>query len=363
MRSSTAPHPSLASLAAALPLLLSLGCKPVVSEAPPEPEAPVASPRDQSLLEQLASHAEANPQDFDALKAAGMAHMWATLAGDLQHRDRAEHWLEAAFEHNATDVELNRSLGRFYNLRGVAGNDDKAEWQVRAYRALLGDDFDTPPTRPAMFVAWSFMKLGEVLTARKRGNLFAALATVKQLEAELATRTQEHPNDIEMFALAGNFSFFFAGNIPTDKKRRVQEAVTYFEVVRDRWQEMRAGARNTEHCPNTYENFMFELAEGYTVLGQLDDARPLYEQLGQATTDDTLPRQQIALVSQERLQNLEAYSGSMALMPPWPSDEANCVVCHSYRQTISTKSLHTLQPLDFSGLTTTAQQPPAVLRP
>lgn len=359
MLSTFAPKtPPLAMLA-----LVLAACKPSVTKRPPEVATPVASPQDQGLLAELAARAEANPQDFDALEAAGMAHMWATLSGDLEHRDNAEAWLEAAFEQDENDVGLNRSLGRFYNLRGVAGDDSKAQWQVRVYSALLGDDLDSPPARPAMFVAWSFMKLGEVLTQREQGKLFAALATVKELEAALADRTQTHPDDIEMFVLAGNFSFFFAGNIPTDKKRRVQEAVAYFEVVRDRWSEMRAGARNTEHCPNTYENFMFELAEGYTVLGQTEDAQAIYRSLSQSSEVDTLPRQQIAMVSQDRLDHLDAYEGSMALMPPWPSDEANCVVCHSYKRLVSARSLHAIEPLDFAGLRTSAEQPPSVLRP
>ena len=42
----------------------------------------------------------------------------------------------------------------------------------------------------------------------------------------------------------------------------------------------------------------------------------------------------------ERLANLEAYAGDVKLMPPWPSDAANCVVCHASRAEVSEASLY-----------------------
>ena len=90
-------------------------------------------------LATLAAVADERPDDFAARRASGLAHMNFTLAGVLRLRDRAEQDLEAAFAMNPGDAALNRSLGRFYNLRAVAGDYSKAEMQVKVYAALLGD--------------------------------------------------------------------------------------------------------------------------------------------------------------------------------------------------------------------------------
>ena len=122
---------------------------------------------------------------------------------------------------------------------------------------------------------------------------------------------------------------------------RVERAVTHFEVVQQRWAEMRSGARSESHCPNTRENFMFELAEGYLVLGRLDEARALHDSLTQVSAPVTTAKQQIAEVSAERRDHAEDYAGDMKLMPPWPSDVGNCVVCHAWTRDVPVDSLYT----------------------
>ena len=295
-------------------------------------------------LAALAAAADQHPDDFAALEASGLAHMNFTLAGVLHLRDRAEQDLEAAFALDPTHARLNRSLARFYNLRAVAGDYSKADMQVKVYAALLGDQ-DPTAMSDSDFVAYSFFMLGQVLAAKNRGRSFEALRLVGELEDQLAARVAAQPDNVEFRALAGNFAFFFAGNIPIDRERRVREAVAHFEVLRARWDELRPGAKDPEHCPNTRENFMFELAEGLTVLERGDEARTIYAALTTIAGPRTRAKELIAHVSDERLRNLDAYAGDMRLMPPWPSDVGNCVVCHAWSSEVPLSSLYSIEPI------------------
>ena len=349
-------------------LLLASGCqgKPIGHPSRDATGPDVHTRRDLDLtaeqevyLAELAAAADRNPDDFAARKASGLAHMSFTLAGVLRLRERAELDLEAAFALDPTDALLNRSLGRFYNLRAVAGDYAKAEMQVKVYAALLGDE-PVASMSDSEFVAYSFFMLGRVLTAKNRGKNFEALGLVTDLEAQLAERVRRHPDTIEFHALAGNFAFFFAGNIPLERERRVREAVAYFEVLRARWDELRPGARDPLHCPNTRENFMFELAEGYMVLGRSTEARVIYEELSQIGEPRTRAKELIAHVAAERLRNLDAYVGEMKLMPPWPSDVGNCVVCHAWSSDVPLDSLYSIEPIRLSDVPSQAQARPLV---
>ncbi|MEM6293269.1 MAG: hypothetical protein AAGA54_18500 [Myxococcota bacterium] len=324
------------------------GCRPepVPIEAPPTPlrRDLELTPAQTEALAALAEAADANPNDARALKRSGLAHMQFTLSGVLSLRDRAEADLEAAFALTPDDKQLTRSLGRFYNLRAVGGDDSKAQMQVEVYAAHLGD-LSVDAMRTDQFVAYSFAQLGAILSARNRGQLVGALSAIRDLEATLAERVQREPDDVELAALAGNFAFFFAGNIPFGKQARVEAAVAYFGRVRSQWDAMRRGAKDPRECPNTYENFMFELAEGYTVLERLDEARPIYEELQTIRPPRTRAKEQVAYVAAERLRNLDDYAGEMKLMPPWPSDIGNCVVCHAYTSDVPLTSLYAVEPI------------------
>lgn len=316
----------------------------------------------EAYLVELAAAADRSPDDFAARRASGLAHMDFTLAGVLRLRDRAEQDLEAAFALDPTDAQLNRSLGRFYNLRAVAGDYGKAEMQVKVYAALLGDKAPAQMTDDE-FVAYSFSMLGRVLAAKNRGHNFEALRLVDTLEQQLAERVRSHPDVIEFRALAGNFAFFFAGNIPLDRERRVREAVAHFEVLRARWDQLRPGARDPLHCPNTRENFLFELAEGHLVLEQPGAAREIYQELTQISGARTRAKELIAHVASERLRNLDAYVGEMKLMPPWPSDVGNCVVCHAWSSEVPLDSLHSIERIRLEDVPSQAQDKPIVGSP
>lgn len=315
------------------------------------------SAEQEQALAELAARADANPNDFAARKASGLAHMNFTLAGVLRLQARAEQDLEAAFALDSTDRQLDRSLGRFYNLRAVAGDWSKADMQVRVYHALLGDQ-DPMAMSTEDFVAYSFFQLGRILTKKNRGKNLDALAAVGELEEQLAARVAQAPENIELHALAGNFAFFFAGNIPLARERRVREAVEYFTVVRARWADMRPGARDPDHCPNTRENFMFELAEGHMVLGETEQARVIYGELADISGPRTRAKELIAHVAYERLRNFDEYVGDMRLMPPWPSDVGNCVVCHAWNAEVPLDSLWVIEPIRPEDVPSKAEYKP-----
>ncbi|GEM_PF-2165949 len=307
-------------------------------------------------IEALAAIADAQPTNYVARLESGLAHMEFTLAGAGDLQARAEYDLEAAFALRPDDPVLARKLGRFYNMRAVANDMTKAEMQTQVFAALLGAQ-SVESMDVTSFVAYSFHQLGVILALKNGGHPLRALSAVTDLEARLGERARKSPETIELWALAGNFLFFFAGNIPFERRRRVADGVGYFEHVREHWSEIRPGAGSTQDCPNTYENFMFELAEGYLVLGELEQAAQIHRELSVAGDPVTRPKEQIALVSQERLKNAQRYRGDMRLMPPWPSDEANCIVCHSYTAEISISTLHSLETIDFGGPTAAVAKP------
>lgn len=342
-------------------VLLALACGRTPAQPKPQPHELrrdlELTDEQRTALARLAAEADAKPNDAGARKRSGLAHMRFTLEGVLSLRDRAERDLDAAFRLAPDDQDVTRSLGRFYNLRAVAGDYTKADAQVAVYRAHLGD---TPveAMSSSQFVAYSFSQLGEILAAKNRGRVLEALRKIEALEERLAARVREHPDDIEMRALAGNFAFFFAGNVPLSQRRRVEDAVGHFQVLRARWSELRVGARDPGECPNTYENFMFELAEGLLVLDRADEAAAIHRELAQVQPPVTRAKELIAAVSAERLRNAPRYVGEMKLMPPWPSDVANCVVCHSYTSEVSLQSLYAVEPIRLADVPTAAVPKP-----
>jgi hypothetical protein len=108
---------------------------------------------------------------------------------------------------------------------------------------------------------------------------------------------------------------------------------------------------------------MFELAEGYMVLRRAQDARGIYEELAQIRGARTRAKELIGHVSAERLRNLDAYVGDMRLMPPWPSDVGNCVVCHAWSSDVPLDSLYSIEPISLADVPSQAQTKPIVREP
>jgi hypothetical protein len=103
---------------------------------------------------------------------------------------------------------------------------------------------------------------------------------------------------------------------------------------------------------------MFELAEGYTVLEQRERATALYRELAAVASPPTQAKQAIATVSAERLRNLDSYLGELELMPPWPSDVGNCVVCHAYTSDVPLTSLYSVERITLDDIPRRAVEKP-----
>jgi mono/diheme cytochrome c family protein len=280
-----------------------------------------------------------------------------TLSGELYLQEDAEAYLERAFALRQDDEELNRILGRFYNMRAVEHDFSKAEMQERVYGALLGEQ-DPEEMSVPHFVSHSFFMLAKIMGAADEGRMGRALGLLRDLERQLEMKSRQHPDDIELHALAGNFELFFAGYLPTRRRARVRSAAAHFEVVRERWDELRPGAKDPGHCPNTRENFMFELAEARLMLGEAERAATIYSELITPSQPVTRGKELVAHVSADRLAHLDEYEGRKELMPPWPSDVGNCVVCHSWTGELSARSLYSIGPIDFSTVPTAAAEKP-----
>ncbi|MCA9711272.1 MAG: c-type cytochrome, partial [Myxococcales bacterium] len=62
--------------------------------------------------------------------------------------------------------------------------------------------------------------------------------------------------------------------------------------------------------------------------------------------------------------HLDAYAGRKALMPPWPSDVGNCIVCHAYTGQLPQNTLWVAPglQLDLAATPTRAQPRPVAAR-
>ena len=313
------------------------------------PGEPLLTDSQRELFQELEAQYAAAPDDFDVVYDAGMNYMWLTLSGNLSFQEKAEFYLVKAFELDPGHKDLSRSLGRFYNMRMVELDFSKADKQVEVYTAFL-EGKPVEELDDSEFVAWSFYQMARAIRFNEEGHPFKALRSIKDLETNIRDRVEKQPENVEFRALGGNFALFLAGNVPSKQRRRVREGIAYFEFVRDNWEDMRPGAGNTFLCPNTYQNFMFELADAYLVDRQVDEAREIFSELSEVTGTVTRPKEIMAALSMERTVNAEWYRGNKKLMPPWPSDVGNCVVCHSYDTDFPMDSLFVRESFDISSV-------------
>ncbi|MEM9462816.1 MAG: hypothetical protein AAGF11_52230 [Myxococcota bacterium] len=319
------------------------------------------SPAAEAELERLRAAAQAAPDDYAAHKALGLRLMEHTLSGVLPLQAEAERTLERAFALRDDDEQLLRSLGRFYNMRAVEYDFSKADAQIRVYAALLGDE-DPQAMSVSHFVAYGFFMLGRIIQAADQGDRLRALRLVRSLERTLARRTATQPDNVELAALAGNFALFFAGSVPVGRRKRLRRGAAHFEFVKAHWSDMRPGARDPWRCPNTYENFVFELAEAQLALGRTSRAHAIYRELSQVRGQVTRGKELIAAASRHRLEHLPAYTGRLELMPPWPSDVGNCIVCHAYTGQLPTQTLWVAPGLHLDLAATPTEAKPRPVR-
>lgn len=359
-RTATRPRSTNSSRAAVVGLALLGSCSPSAAQtrASSHPSTYAwLSPDAETELDQLRAAARAAPDDYAAHKALGLRLMEHTLSGVLPLQAEAERTLERAFALRDDDEQLLRSLGRFYNMRAVEYDFSKADAQVRVYAALLGNE-DPQAMSVSHFVAHGFFMLGRIIQAADEGHRLRALGLLRDLERTLARRTAAQPDNVELAALAGNFALFFAGSVPVGRRKRLRRGAAHFEFVKAHWSDMRPGARDQWRCPNTYENFVFELAEAQLALGHSSRAQEIYEELSQVRGPVTRGKELIAAASRHRLEHLPAYTGRLELMPPWPSDVGNCIVCHAYTGQLPTQTLWIAPGLEFDLAATPTEAEP-----
>ncbi len=287
----------------------------------------------------LRDRADATPADYLAQKEAGLRMMDYALSGVLPLQPEAERYLERAFALRDDDPELLRTLGRFYNMRAVEHDFSKAALQQRVYGALLGAA-KPEQLSVSQFVSYSFFQLARIIEPADERRMLVAFSRLRRLERALARRTAAAPDDVELHALAGNFALFFAGYVPVGQRKRLRRGVEHFEHVKAHWAQLRPGARDELRCPNTYENFVFELGEAYLALGDEEQARAIYAELVSVREPITSGKELIAAASEHRLAHLPEYAGRTELMPPWPSDVGNCIVCHAYTSDLPVNTLY-----------------------
>jgi tetratricopeptide (TPR) repeat protein len=296
------------------------------------------------------ARAEQAPEQLDLQWRTGMAHVRATLQGHVELRDHAERYLERAWQLDPKGerVPAAEVLARFLNMRSSVLDLDKLELQIALYESLINpEQRELGPAEmdAEQFHYLSFAAAAEALHTHSEGRSLAALRRLAALERAMKLRAEQHPDDIDSCAMAGNFELTFAGVIPVGVERRLARGVDYLETQQDNWEQLSPRARSIGIAPNVRSVFALFLAEGLLARGELEQAERRYRELLDLEVPDTAPRQQIVALAQHRLEHLHDYAGARELLPPWPSGVTGCVACHSHEASLPTDDLYLLTPL------------------
>lgn len=340
-----------------LALLSNGSCVGSFDPPPPRTAEQFTAGRELSDLDELArlrAAAEREPTRLDAQWQAGMAHVRATLHGHVDERDHAERYLERAWrlDPEAKQVPAARVLARFLNMRSAVLDLAKLDLQIELYRALLDASSSAELELDAKrFRFASFAAAAEALDRYGEGDTIAALRQLAALERSMHVRAREQPEDIDAITMAGNFELTFAGIIPVGVDKRLRRGVAYLETQQDHWQQLSPPARNTGVAPNVRSVFALYLAEGLLAAGEIEAAARRYQQiLDFPDQPDTAPREQILAVARHRLANLDAYAGTLELLPPWPAGITGCVACHSHEASLPIDDLYLAPGLELIGV-------------
>jgi tetratricopeptide (TPR) repeat protein len=339
----------------ALALLSNAACLGRLDPPPPRTAEQFTAGRELSDLDELArlrAAAEREPMRLEAQWQAGMAHVRATLHGHVDERDHAERYLERAWrlDPEAKQVPAARVLARFLNMRSAVLDLAKLDLQIELYQSLL-DASSSADLEAKRFRFASFAAAAEALERYGEGDTSAALRKLTALERAMHVRTREQPEDIDASAMAGNFELTFAGMIPVGVDKRLRRGVAYLETQQDHWQQLSPPARNTGVAPNVRSVFALYLAEALLAAGEVESAARRYQQiLNFRDQPETVPREQILAVARHRLANLDAYAGSLELLPPWPAGITGCVACHSHEASLPIDDLYLSPGLELIGV-------------
>ncbi len=331
-----------------LAALLALVCVACVTDlrapAPRTQEHFRASPEqvDLDALARMSAAADTEPDDLDTQWAAAIAHVHASLQGHLQLRDEAERLLERAWrlDPEGEQVPAARVLARYLNMRSSVLDLSKLDLQITLYESLVEDDRALDELAADEFHYASFIAAAEALAAYGEGRELAALARLQRLERAMQARTRARPDEIDTFAMAGNFELTFAGVIPIGRQRRLAAGNEYLHAQQRNWERLSPAARDTTIAPNVRSVFALYLAEGWLAAAEDQRAAETYRELIELEGQpDTRVRRQIVALAQHRLAHLDTYSGALELLPPWPAGVSGCVGCHATETALPTDDL------------------------
>ena len=315
-----------------------------VPKTPAKEDFQHKDPVDAAELASLASLAEAAPQNPHAQFKAGMGYIQATLVGHLQYQERAERFLLRSHQLQANAYGSARILGRFLNMRNSVLDSSKSALQIELYSSLLTDSkLDEAPQDEHQFHLHSFLHADRAFQHATKKQWLAALRQIHTLEAELLTRAEQFPDEIDSFTMAGTFESTFAGAIPVGRHRRARRAIASFSVQQARWHEQSPGARDQDWAPNTRSVFLFAWAECLLFEKQVDAAKMIYQRLlDQENEPQTTARDQLLTLARHRIEFALSYAGQEELMPPWPSGVTGCVGCHARQTKLPADDLYLL---------------------
>jgi transposase len=284
----------------------------------------------------LAAAAEAAPADVEAQRAAGMAHLRATLAGDLRQRDAAERFLSRALDLAPDATETARVLARLLNLRSSELDFARVPAQLELYDRVQPGEVDIEAPIDA-FAIDCFRRAARAMLDYDRGRLLSALVGVRALERRMAERVERSPLDVDAHTMAATYALGFLAVLPFGDRRRLAQTAEHLEVQQAHWDRLAPGARDESVAPNVRAVWSFVRAEVSTALGDTARARPAYRAVIEQENRHSEPSRQLAAAARERLGRLEDYSGRAELVPVWPAGAAGCIACHATNAAIPTE--------------------------
>lgn len=331
-----------------LPLALAACHVSLITPAPREAEEFTAGHElvDLAELAALRDLAEAAPDDLHAQWSAAMPHVWASLQGHVELRDRTEQLLYRAWQLDplGEHVPAAKVLARYLNMRSSVLDLDAIDLQVALYDTLCEADAETEDVAAMSAEQFQLASLGlaaQALAEYGEGRPLVALARVRKLERRIDRRLRAHPDEIDTHTMAGNFELTFAGALPIAGEARLDRAIDHFTTQQNRWAQLSPRARNTAVAPNVRSVFGLWLAEALLAAGESTRAAEAYRRVIDLPEQaDTGPRQQIVALAEHRLANLDRYLGADELLPAWPAGVTSCVACHSQAATLPTDDLH-----------------------
>lgn len=264
------------------------------------------------------------------------------LDGDLSLAEPARTALLEAWERDPEAIAP--VLGRYLNLYATTLELDHVDVQVEVYDGYRARLEGAPLS--VRFAAEGHHASARALEALRHDRPVQALGRLNRLERRMHRHLRQHPDDIDAAAMAGNFEVNFAGALPWRKRARARSAADALERVYEDFDSLSPGSRDLEVAPGVRVVFAFYLAECQLALGNRERAAELYGALSDLQGPRTGPREDLEAVAEHRLAHLDRYTGSLELLPPWPSGVSSCVACHAEQGGLVARDLYVASGLN-----------------